>query len=79
MDSFEKEIKSHNIQKSLNIIINSGELNRIIKANTKSDSYADTKMNREKGIVGMPYKAEMSHEENDEGKEDEKEEEKKED
>ncbi len=80
MDNWEKELLLHNIQKSLNVTLNSGELEGLIKANYKKGDYADTPMNREKGIVGVSYNGEEKVEEKEEGKEqkDEKKKEKKE-
>jgi len=54
MNSWEKELISHNIIKGINVTINSGDL--LEKA--KTGFYADTPENRERGIVGMPYRKE---------------------
>lgn len=51
MDKWEKELRSHNIIKGINVVVNSGEL--LEKA--KGGFYADTTQNRERGIVGLPY------------------------
>ena len=80
MDSWEKELLTHNIVKSLNVTLNSGELNEIVKAcSIKDGNYADTAMNREKGIVGMPYKGMDEYEKAEEETDDEEKKEEKED
>jgi len=52
MDQWEKDLRSHNILKGINVMVNSGDL--LEKAQV-GGFYADTPQNREGGIVGMPY------------------------